>query len=141
MNLDKLMSKHLTRYFDPSKTIPEETLPQLLWFLRSTPTSTNIQPNHFYVLATPEGKERLANNLGVRFDNNNDEKILNASHTIILTTRADLPASHLEAVFSKERADGRFRDPAKQELREYMNRDFLDFLDLPHMYGHKNLNH
>src|SRR5215470_5512105 len=130
MDLDKLMSKHLTRYFDSSRTIPEETLQQLLRFLRSTPTSTNIQPNHFYVLTTPEGKERLANNLGVRFDNGNNEKILNASHTIILTTRADLPESHLEAVFSKERADGRFPDLAKQELREYSSRNFLDFLNL-----------
>ena len=33
MNLDKLMGKHLTRYFDPTKTIPEETLQQLLNFL------------------------------------------------------------------------------------------------------------
>ena len=64
MDLDKLMGKHLTRYFDPSRTIPAETLQQLLKFLRSTPTSTNIQPNHFYVLATDEGKKRLADNLG-----------------------------------------------------------------------------
>jgi nitroreductase len=132
MNLDKLMSKHLTRYFDPSKTIPEETVRQLLRFLRSTPTSANIQPNHFHVLATPEAKERLANNLGGDFDNY--EKILNASHAIILTTRADLPESHLEKVFSKERADRRFPDLAKQELRESTSRDFLGFLDLPHMY-------
>ncbi|MFJ2348235.1 nitroreductase family protein [Streptomyces antimycoticus] len=44
MDLDKLMNKHLTRYFDPSKTIPEETLQQLLRFLRSTPSSVNVQP-------------------------------------------------------------------------------------------------
>ncbi|WP_438307163.1 nitroreductase family protein (plasmid) [Streptomyces sp. HUAS TT11] len=138
MNLDKLMSKHLSRYLDPSKTIPEETLQQLLRFLRSTPTSTNIQPNHFYVLATPEGKEQLANNLG-EFDNG--EKILNASHAIILTTRTDLPESHVETVFSKERADGRFPDLAQQELRESMNRDFLKFLSLPRMYGDKNMKH
>ncbi|MFD7608863.1 nitroreductase family protein, partial [Streptomyces mirabilis] len=94
MNLDRLMNKHLTRYFDPSKTIPQETLEKLLGFLRSTPTSVNIQPNHFYVLATPEGKRRLADNLGERFQDNG-EKILNASHTIILTTRADVPDSHL----------------------------------------------
>jgi nitroreductase len=136
MNLDMLMSKHLTRYFDPSKTIPEETLQQLLRFLRSTPTSTNIQPNHFYVLATPEGKERLANNLGERFQDNG-EKILNASHTIILTTRADLPESHIEAVFSKERADGRFSDGAKQELWESMTRDFLNL----RTYSYKDINH
>ncbi|MER6126223.1 nitroreductase family protein [Streptomyces sp. NPDC001795] len=136
MNLDQLMNKHLTRYFDPSKTIPEETLQQLLKFLRSTPSSVNVQPNHFYVLTTPEGKERLANNLGERF-RDNAEKILNASHTIILTTRADLLDTHLEAVFAKERADGRFPDPAKQELWESMTRDFLSL----RTYGYKDLNH
>jgi nitroreductase / dihydropteridine reductase len=133
MDLDTLMSKHLTRYFDRSKTIPEESLQQLLRFLRSTPSSTNVQPNHFYVLATDESKERLAANLGERFQDN-AEKILNASHTIILTTRADLPDSHLEAVFAKERADGRFPDPAKQALWESMTRDFLNLRN----YGYLN---
>jgi nitroreductase len=136
MDLDKLMNKHLTRYFDASKTIPEETLQQLLRFLRSTPSSTNVQPNHFYVLATPEGKKQLADNLGERFQDNS-EKILNASHTIILTTRADLPESHLDAVFAKERADGRFPDLAKHELWEFMTRDFLNLRN----YGYKDVNH
>ena len=136
MDLNTLMSKHLTRYFDRSKTIPEETLQQLLRFLRSTPSSTNVQPNHFYVLATDEGKEKLAANLGERFQDN-AEKILNASHTIILTTRADLPDSHLEAVFAKEKADGRFPDPAKQALWESMTRDFLNLRN----YSYKDLNH
>lgn len=136
MDLDKLMNKHLTRYFDASRTIPEETLQQLLRFLRSTPSSTNIQPNHFYVLATPEGKERLAANLGERFQDNS-EKILNASHTVILTTRADLSESHLDAVFAKERADGRFPDPAKHDLWESMTRDFLNLRN----YGYKDVNH
>src|ERR1700755_1684000 len=101
MDLGTLMSKHPPRYFDGSRTIPEEKLQLLLEFLRSTPSSTNIQPNHFYVLATPEGKERLAANLGERFQDNS-EKILSASHTVILTTRADLPERHLDAVFTKE---------------------------------------
>ena len=136
MNLDALMGKHLTRYFDPTRTIPEETLQQLLRFLRSTPTSVNVQPNHFYVLATPEGKERLADNLGERFKDNG-EKVRNASHTIILTTRADVPDSHLEAVFAKEKADGRFPDAAKQERWEFMTRDFLNLRN----YGYKDLTH
>jgi nitroreductase/dihydropteridine reductase len=136
MDLDKLMSKHLTRYFDPSKTISEGTLDQLLRFLRSTPTSVNVQPNHFYVLATPEAKERLADNLGERFQDN-AEKIMNASHVVILTTRADLPESHMDDVFTKERADGRFADPAKQALWESMTMDFLNLRN----YGYKDLNH
>ena len=136
MNLDTLMGKHLTRYFDGTRTIPQETLQQLLKFLRSTPSSTNIQPNHFYVLATDEGKERLATNLGERFQDN-AEKVLNASHTIICTTRADLPESHLEAVFAKERADGRFPEAGKQGLWESMTRDFLNLRN----YAYKDVNH
>ena len=136
MDLNKLMSKHLTRYFDGSKTIPEETLQQLLRFLRSTPSSTNVQPNHFYVLATEAGKRQLATNLGERFQDN-AEKVLNASHIIILTTRTDVTEEHLDAVFAKERSDSRFPDPAKQELWESMTRDFLNirnstYKDLDH---------
>ena len=136
MDLEKLMGRHLTRYFDPSRTIPEETLQQLLRFLRSAPTSTNVQPHHFYVLATDAGKEQLAANLGERFQDN-AEKVLKASHVIIMTTRADLPESHLDAVFTKERADGRFPDVAKQDLWESMTRDFLNLRS----YGYKDVNH
>jgi nitroreductase/dihydropteridine reductase len=136
MDLDKLMTRHLTRYFDGSKTIPEKTLQQLLRFLRSTPSSTNVQPNHFYVLATEAGKRQLANNLGERFQDN-AEKVMNASHVVILTTRTDVTEEHLNAVFAKERADNRFPDQAKQELWESMTRDFLNirnstYKDLDH---------
>jgi nitroreductase / dihydropteridine reductase len=136
MDLDMIMTKHLSRYFDGSKTIPEEKVQQLLKFLRSAPTSTNIQPNHFYVLSTPEGKEKLATNLGERFADNGD-KIRNASHSIIMTTRADAPAEHLDAVFAKERADGRFPDLAKQERWESMTRDFVNLRN----YSYKDTYH
>lgn len=125
MNLDKIMNKHLNRYFDGTKTIPQEKVDQLLKFLRSAPTSTSIQPNHFIVLSTPEGKAKLAANLGERFADNG-EKITNASHAIIMTTRADIPEEHLDAVFAKERADGRFPTPDKQEHWERMTRDFVN---------------
>lgn len=125
MDLDKLMNKHLSRYFDGNRTIPDEKIEQLLKFLRSAPTSTSIQPNHFIVLSTPQGKAKLAANLGERFADNG-EKITNASHTIIMTTRADIPETHLEAVFAKERADSRFSTVDKQENWERMTRDFVN---------------
>lgn len=134
MDLDQLTGKHLTRYFDPTRTIPEQTLQRLLRFLRSAPTSTNVQPNHFYVIATDEGKEHLAANLGERFQDN-AEKILNSSHTIILTTRAELPDSHIDAVFAKERTDGRFASAEKHALWESMTRDFINL----RKYGYKDI--
>lgn len=128
------MGKHLTRYFDADKTIPAESLEQLLRFLRSTPSSVNVQASRYHVLGTPEGKALLADNLGERFKDNG-EKILSASYTIIFTTRADLPESHLEEVFAKERADGRFPDLAKQAHWESMARDFRNL----RTYGYKDL--
>jgi nitroreductase / dihydropteridine reductase len=125
MDLDTIMSKHLSRYFDGSKTVPQEKVDQLLKFLRSAPTSTNIQPNHFYVLSTPEAKAKLAANLGERFADNG-AKIINSSHAIIMTTRADIPAEHLDAVFGKEREDSRFPTLDKQENWERMTRDFVN---------------
>ncbi|CPR59091.1 Oxygen-insensitive NAD(P)H nitroreductase [Mycobacteroides abscessus] len=136
MNLDNLMSKHLTRYFDSSKTIPAESLQQLLRFLRTVPSSVNVQASRYYVLGTPEGKERLAGNLGERFLDNGG-KIRDASHVLVFTTRADVPDSHLEEVFGKEKADGRFPDPAKQSRWESMTRDFLNL----RTYGYKDLTH
>ncbi|MGV0735420.1 NAD(P)H-dependent oxidoreductase [Mycolicibacterium sp. (ex Dasyatis americana)] len=136
MNLDNLMGKHLTRYFDNSRTIPDESLQQLLKFLRSTPSSVNIQASRYLVLATSEAKELLANNLGERFKDNG-EKITSASHVIVFTTKADTSDGHLEEVFAKEKADGRFADPAKQAQWESMTRDFLNL----RTYGYKDLSH
>ncbi|CAJ1506033.1 nitroreductase family protein [[Mycobacterium] kokjensenii] len=136
MNLDDLMSKHLTRYFDTGRTIPAESLQRLLRFLRSTPSSVNVQASRYHVLETPEGKGRLADNLGERFADNG-EKIRNASHVIIFTTRVDVPDSHLQQVFGREKADGRFPDPAKQAHWESMTRDFLNL----RTYGYKDLGH
>ncbi|GAS90156.1 nitroreductase family protein [Mycolicibacterium brisbanense] len=136
MNIDNLMSRHLTRYFDSSKTIPAESLQQLLRFLRSTPSSVNVQASRYYVLGTPEGKARLADNLGERFLDNG-AKIRDASHVIIFTTRAALPDSHLDEVFGKEQADRRFPDATKQALWESMTRDFLNL----RTYGYKDLSH
>ena len=40
-------------------------------------------------------------------------------------------------MFAKERADGRFPDPAKQDVWESMTRDFLNMRNC----GYKDVNH
>jgi nitroreductase/dihydropteridine reductase len=113
MDLNNLITKHLTRYFDPNKKIPEETFQLLLRYLRTSPTTINIQPNHFHVLETQAGKDKLADALVGRFEDN-QEKVRNASHAIVFTTRKTIPDEHLQEIFAKERADGRFADPQTQ---------------------------
>ena len=125
LNLDKLITKHLTRYFDPSKRIPEETFQQLLRYLRTSPTTINIQPNRFHVLETQDGKDKLADALVGRFADN-AEKVRNASHAIVFTTRKDIPDTHLQEIFEKERADGRFADPEIQKGWEAGASNFVE---------------
>lgn len=124
MDLDYLKTKHLTRYFDPTRRIPDETIESFLGFLHTLPTSVNVQPNRFHVLETPEGKEKLVNALTGRFADNAG-KVASASHAIIVTTRTDLPEEHLKTVNAKERDDLRFPDPKVQAGWEAGSRDFL----------------
>jgi nitroreductase/dihydropteridine reductase len=124
MDLDYLKNKHLTRYFDATRRIPDETIDKFLGFLHSLPTSVNIQPNRFHVLETPEGKGKLVSALTGRFADN-AEKVASASHAIVITTRSDIPDEHLQAVYAKERADGRFPDPKVQAGWEAGTQDFL----------------
>ena len=124
MDLDSLKNKHLTRYFDATRRIPDETLDKFLGFLHTLPTSVNIQPNRFHVLETPEGKEKLVNALTGRFADNAG-KVASASHAIVITTRTGIADEHLQAVYAKERADNRFPDPKVQAGWEAGTQDFL----------------
>ena len=124
MDLDYLKNKHLTRYFDATRRIPDETVDKFLGFLHSLPTSVNIQPNRFHVLETPEGKGKLVSALTGRFADNAG-KVASASHAIVITTRSDIPDEHLQAVYAKERADVRFPDPKVQAGWEAGTQDFL----------------
>lgn len=124
MDLEYLKNKHLTRYFDATRRIPDETIDKFLGFLHTLPTSVNIQPNRFHVLETHEGKEKLVNALTGRFADNAG-KVASASHAIVITTRADIPDEHLQAVYAKERADVRFPDPKVQAGWEAGTQDFL----------------
>jgi nitroreductase/dihydropteridine reductase len=137
VDLDKIMSKHLTRAFDPDRVIPEATFAKFLSFLRSTPSSLNVQPWHFYVLSSPEAKERLASSLGEMFESGNRSKVTDASHAIIVTTRAELPESHLRNVFAQEDADGRFPEGEYRDGWQASVRGFLDW----RTYNFKDITH
>lgn len=137
MDLDKIMDKHLTRAFDPNRSISEVTFNKFLTFLRSAPSSLNVQPWHFYVMSSAQSKQRLASSLGDMFEPGNRSKVLNASHAIIVTTRADLPDSHIQNVFARENADGRFsegeyRDKWQDSVHAFLDWRTYNFKDIAH---------
>jgi nitroreductase/dihydropteridine reductase len=92
----------------------------------------NSQPWHFIVASTPEAKARLAKGVQGQFSYN-EPKIRDASHVILLCSRAD--ARHLDAILEQEQSDGRFRDEAAKAGQA---KSRLGYVDL-HRYTLKDL--
>ena len=52
--------RYSTKEFDPNKKISKEDFEQVKALLRMSPSSTNLQPWHFIIASTEEGKKRIA---------------------------------------------------------------------------------
>jgi nitroreductase/dihydropteridine reductase len=60
-------TRHTAKAYDPTRRIGEADLARLMELLRFSPSSTNLQPWHFIIAGTPEGKERVAKAAEGRF--------------------------------------------------------------------------
>ncbi|MCL1119128.1 oxygen-insensitive NAD(P)H nitroreductase [Shewanella bicestrii] len=105
--------RYTTKAFDPTKTIPADKIAEIKTLLQFSPSSTNSQPWHFVLASTAEGKSLIAQS--TEHFAFNTQKILNASHVVVLCTRTQLDEAHLLQVLEQEAADGRFaNEEAKQ---------------------------
>lgn len=109
--------RYTTKAFDPSRTIPQETIEQLRTLLRAAPSSVNSQPWHFFIAATPEGKAQVGQGTAAANYAYNAAKIANASHVVVLCARTDLDDAYLSTLLAQEAADGRFPTPEGREMQ------------------------
>ena len=132
-----LKRRYATKAFDATKTLPEEVVEQLLALLRLSPSSTNIQPWHFIVASTAQGKARLAKGAAGRYSYN-ESKIVNASHVVLFCARTQIDDAHLQKVLAAEEHDGRFatapeiKTAAHKTRVMYLNEHQYDKKDVPH---------
>ncbi len=134
MNISEIMQwRYSTKSFDTSKKIAPETLQQLKDALRWSPSSTNLQPWHFVLAASEEGKAQIAKSAAGLFQFN-ESKILNASHVVVLCGQAHTSNEHLQQVLDQEDADGRYDKP---ENKQYMGGARQMFLNI-HRYTLKD---
>lgn len=137
MNLTTItQTGHMTKAFDPDRRIPQETMDKLLEFLRFSASSVNVQPWHFFVASTQEGKERIAKEMRPEHVPN-DVKVVNASHVIVFCTRMSLPTGYLDTLLNKEERDGRFDSVSAKkrwgdDVRDWVNLHEYDYKDLQH---------
>ena len=111
VNLSEIARRrHTCKAFDPSRTIPAETMDQLRTLLRYAPSSVNSQPWHFVIAGSEAGKAKVAQGTQGPFAYNTP-KVMKASHVVVLCARTDLDDTHLGRVLEQEAADGRFATP------------------------------
>ncbi len=137
MDFKKIMNwRYSTKAFDPDKKLTDEQFEQVKTLLRMSPSSTNIQPWHFVIASTQEGKERLAK--GTQgFFSFNAPKILDASHVILFCSRIEADDEYMHHLLDKEDEDGRY---AKPEFKEQMHAGRKVFADI-HRFDLKDLSH
>ena len=102
-----LEGRYSAKEFNPTKKIDEATLENIKTLLQKSPSSTNIQPWHFVIATTDEGKKRIAKSTQ-GFFSFNDQKVLDASAVVLFSTRISADNDFLNQILEKEDADGRF---------------------------------
>lgn len=131
-----LKTRYSTKEFDSTKKLTEEQVSSLEDLLQLSPSSTNIQPWHFVIATTDEGKQRIAKG-AQGFFAFNEAKVLDASAVVIFASQIDLTDEHLNNVLEKEDADGRFPQAEFKAQNHggrsvFANMHKLDYKDFQH---------
>ncbi|EEF23372.1 oxygen-insensitive NAD(p)h nitroreductase, putative, partial [Ricinus communis] len=127
MNLaDAIHARHTVKAFEAGQSLPQAQIDQLLNLLRQSPSSVNLQPWHYVVASTSEGRARIAKATAGTFIYN-EPKVMNASHVIALCMRRDVDDAHLRAILEQEDLDGRFKDhPSAKDGQDKSRRSYVD---------------
>lgn len=137
MNVIKALNwRYSTKDFDPNKKISEEDFAKVKEILRMSPSSTNLQPWHFVIANTDEGKKRMAKGTE-GFFHFNTLKVLNASHVVLFCSRITANEDYMQHLLDVEDKDGRYPN---EEIKSGMHGGRNLFADI-HKYDLKDLQH
>lgn len=134
--MNVLQKRYSTKVFDSSKKFSDETVEKLESLLQLSPSSTNVQPWHFTVATSEEGKKRVAK-ASQGFFQFNEQKVLDASAVVVFSTKTDITDDYLLYVLDQESKDGRYTDETFKDNNHGGRKIFVDF----HKYDFKDLQH
>lgn len=137
MDLIKTMDwRYSTKKFDPSRKISDADFKQIKALLRMSPSSVNLQPWHFIIADTDEGKRRIAK--GTQgFFSFNEAKVLDASHVIAICSRTSADTDYMQNITDQEAKDGRYPN---EEVKNMMHNGRHMFANI-HRYDLKDFQH
>ncbi len=101
--------RYATKAFDPARKISDADMQTLKTIFQLSPSSINIQPWRVLITSKEAGKRQIAQATQDDYIIN-EQKILDASHVMVLCIYNNIDQKHLDQVLAKEQADGRLPD-------------------------------
>lgn len=132
--IDKAKRRHTAKAYDSSKTISDIDMKRVFSLLQLSPSSVNLQPWHFIVAGTVEGKDKIAKSTDEKYPFNSPS-IRNASHAIVFCSRIDADEDYQLRITAQEEIDGRFGDGDTNEGKAHRNAARKMFVDLNRTEG------
>ncbi|MEM9339166.1 MAG: oxygen-insensitive NAD(P)H nitroreductase [Bacteroidota bacterium] len=137
MNIqDVVKNRYTVKAFDANKTVSEEDMEKVKTLLQYSPSSTNLQPWHFIIAGSEEGKKRVAK-ATEGFFHFNSEKVLKASHVVVFCSRTAADPEYMNHLLEKEDQDGRYPN---EDVKNSMHGGRNLFADI-HRYDVKDFQH
>lgn len=137
MNIINIVkTRYSTKKFDSTKKISKDNLEKIKDLLQFSPSSTNIQPWHFILATTEEGKKKIAKS-AYGFYKFNEDKILDASAVVIFATKIEITEEYLQHLNNKESEDGRFAEEILKQNSFNARKYFID----KHKFDYKDIYH
>lgn len=118
-DLSEMMNwRYAVKAHDPDKRIPEDKIEAMKSVLRLAPSSVNVQPWHFVIAKTDEGKDRIAKAGTDESHSFNSDKVRNCSHLIVMAGLLDVEDEYLTHLLDVEEEAGRFGDQVEKRRGE-----------------------
>ncbi len=109
--LNTAKRRYATKSFDPDRKISDAEMQTLKAIFQLSPSSINIQPWGVLITDKEAGKRQITKATQGDYIIN-EQKILDASHVMVLCARSDIDQKHLDRVLAQEQIDGRL--PSKE---------------------------
>jgi len=128
--------RYTTKVFDPAFRLTPEQVEEIKTLLQYSPSSTNLQPWHFVITGTDQGKALVSKAATGRYEYN-APKVTNASHVVVLCSRSYIDNLYLTSLLDCEEKDGRFTVADARNIQHAGRSSYADM----HRFELKDLQH
>lgn len=117
--LEKLNWRYATKKMDPSKTVPDDKLEQILEAIRLAPTSSGTQPFEVFVITNPQKRAEIQKAAS------NQAQITDGSHLLVFAAWDNYTADRIDAVVGQLKTERGGENPLLSQYYDNLKASYL----------------